>query len=151
MEGDISNTSDIRSKSAGVIPRSVHTIFDEIQQQSLDAVVKCSFMEIYNEDLSDLLAAIENGSTSGGKPSLPSSSSNSTDDSQELRLMADPEKGVVVQGLEEIVVTDTIPVAAGRPANVRVLPCAELLTDSIRRIFVDDSVSEVFGGENQLF
>jgi ribose-phosphate pyrophosphokinase len=53
--------------------------------------------------------------------------------------------------LEEIVVTDTIPVGARRPANVRVLPCAELLTDSIRRIFVDDSVSEVFGGENQLF
>jgi len=56
-------------------------------------------------------------------------------------------------GLEEIVVTDTIPIAngAGRPDNIRVLPCAELLTDSIRRIFVDDSVSEVFGGENQLF
>jgi len=54
-------------------------------------------------------------------------------------------------GFEEIVVTDTIPVAAKRPDNVRVLPCAELLTDSIRRIFVDDSVSEVFGGENQLF
>jgi ribose-phosphate pyrophosphokinase len=54
-------------------------------------------------------------------------------------------------GLEEIVVTDTIPVPADRPANLRVLPCAELLTDSIRRIFVDDSVSEVFGGENQLF
>jgi len=53
--------------------------------------------------------------------------------------------------LEEIVVTDTIPVGADRPDNVRVLPCAELLTDSIRRIFVDDSVSEVFGGENQLF
>jgi ribose-phosphate pyrophosphokinase len=54
-------------------------------------------------------------------------------------------------GLEEIVVTDTIPVAANCPDNVRVLPCADLLTDSIRRIFVDDSVSEVFGGENQLF
>ena len=53
--------------------------------------------------------------------------------------------------LEEIVVTDTIPVGPDRPENVRVLPCAELLTDSIRRIFVDDSVSEVFGGENQLF
>ena len=52
---------------------------------------------------------------------------------------------------EEIVVTDTIPIAANRPGNVRILPCAELLTDSIRRIFVDDSVSEVFGGENQLF
>jgi ribose-phosphate pyrophosphokinase len=54
-------------------------------------------------------------------------------------------------GLEEIVVTDTIPISPNRPSNVRVLPCADLLTDSIRRIFVDDSVSEVFGGENQLF
>src|SRR6202050_4424272 len=33
---------------------------------------------------------------------------------------------------KEIVVTDTIPVAPTRPANVRVLPCADLLTDSIR-------------------
>src|SRR6202140_431537 len=54
-------------------------------------------------------------------------------------------------GFKEIVVTDTIPVPPDRPANIRVLPCAELLTDSIRRIFTDDSVSEVFGGENQLF
>ncbi|MCL2769024.1 MAG: ribose-phosphate pyrophosphokinase [Solirubrobacterales bacterium] len=53
--------------------------------------------------------------------------------------------------LEEIVVTDTIPMRPGHPRNIRVLPCAELLTDSIRRIFIDDSVSEVFGGENQLF
>jgi ribose-phosphate pyrophosphokinase len=53
--------------------------------------------------------------------------------------------------LKEIVVTDTIPMRAGHPENIRVLPCAELLTDSIRRIFTDDSVSEVFGGENQLF
>ena len=52
---------------------------------------------------------------------------------------------------EQIVVTDTIPVQPGVPDNVRVLPAADLLTDSIRRIFVDDSVSEVFGGENQLF
>ena len=52
---------------------------------------------------------------------------------------------------EQIVVTDTIPLRHGAPANVRVLSCAELLTDSIRRIFTDDSVSEVFGGENQLF
>ena len=52
---------------------------------------------------------------------------------------------------EEIVVTDTIPLRAGAPDNIRVLSCADLLTDSIRRIFTDDSVSEVFGGENQLF
>ena len=52
---------------------------------------------------------------------------------------------------EEIVVTDTIPLRDGAPDNIRVLSCADLLTDSIRRIFTDDSVSDVFGGENQLF
>jgi ribose-phosphate pyrophosphokinase len=52
---------------------------------------------------------------------------------------------------ERIVVTDTIPLRPGAPDNVIVLPCADLLTDSIRRIFTDGSVSEVFGGENQLF
>ena len=52
---------------------------------------------------------------------------------------------------EQIVVTDTIPLRPGAPDNIRVLSCADLLTDSIRRIFTDDSVSEVFGGENQLF
>jgi ribose-phosphate pyrophosphokinase len=52
---------------------------------------------------------------------------------------------------EEIVVTDTIPLRPGAPDNVRVLSCAELLTDSIRQIFTDGSVSEVFAGENQLF
>jgi len=52
---------------------------------------------------------------------------------------------------ERIVVTDTIPAPPGAPDNVHVLPCADILTDSIRRIFTDGSVSEVFGGENQLF
>ena len=53
--------------------------------------------------------------------------------------------------LEEIVVTDTIPLGPGAPANVRVVSCASLLADSIRRIFTCDSVSEVFDGENQVF
>jgi ribose-phosphate pyrophosphokinase len=54
-------------------------------------------------------------------------------------------------GLEQIVVTDTIPLPPGAPDNVRVLSCADLLTSSIRQIFTDGSVSGVFGGENQLF
>ena len=54
-------------------------------------------------------------------------------------------------GIEQIVVTDTIPLRAGAPDNITVLSCAELLTDSIRSIFSDRSVSDVFGGENQLF
>jgi ribose-phosphate pyrophosphokinase len=52
---------------------------------------------------------------------------------------------------EQVVVTDTIPLPPGAPDNVRVLPCADLLTSSIRQIFTDGSVSDVFGGENQLF
>lgn len=52
---------------------------------------------------------------------------------------------------QEIVVTDTIPLRPGAPDNVRVVSCASLLSDSIRSIFTCDSVSEVFGGQNQVF
>jgi ribose-phosphate pyrophosphokinase len=53
--------------------------------------------------------------------------------------------------LSGIVVTDTVPLRDGAPDTLRVLTCADTLTDSIRRIFTDDSVSEIFAGENQLF
>ena len=52
---------------------------------------------------------------------------------------------------EEVVVTDTIPQRPGAPANFRVVSCANLLAESIRRIFTDDSVSEAFAGQNQTF
>ncbi|MHB8691871.1 MAG: ribose-phosphate diphosphokinase [Solirubrobacteraceae bacterium] len=60
-------------------------------------------------------------------------------------------ENLAAAGFEEIVVTDTIPPRPGKPDNVRVLSCADLLTSSIRQIFTDGSVSDVFGGENQLF
>jgi len=53
--------------------------------------------------------------------------------------------------LSGIVVTDTVPLRQGSPDTIRVLTCADMLTDSIRRIFTDGSVSEIFAGENQLF
>jgi ribose-phosphate pyrophosphokinase len=53
--------------------------------------------------------------------------------------------------LAGIVVTDTIPLREGAPEMIRVLSTADLLTDSIRKIFTDESVSEIFAGENQLF
>jgi ribose-phosphate pyrophosphokinase len=34
---------------------------------------------------------------------------------------------------------------------IRQLTCADILADTVRRIFTDDSVSEIFAGENQLF
>jgi ribose-phosphate pyrophosphokinase len=60
-------------------------------------------------------------------------------------------ENLAAAGFDEIVVTDTIPLRDGAPDNITVLPCAELLTNSIRQIFTDGSVSEVFRGENQLF
>jgi ribose-phosphate pyrophosphokinase len=66
-------------------------------------------------------------------------------------LSGDAFENLASSRFEEIVVTDTIPLRPGAPDNIRVLSCADLLTDSIRRIFTDDSVSDVFGGENQLF
>jgi ribose-phosphate pyrophosphokinase len=53
--------------------------------------------------------------------------------------------------LSGIVVTDTVPLRDGAPDLIRQLTCADILEDSIRRIFTDDSVSEIFAGENQLF
>jgi ribose-phosphate pyrophosphokinase len=54
-------------------------------------------------------------------------------------------------GIERIVVTDTIPLRPGAPDNIAVISAAKTLADSMRRIFTDDSVSEIFAGENQLF
>jgi ribose-phosphate pyrophosphokinase len=53
--------------------------------------------------------------------------------------------------LAGIVVTDTVPLREGAPDLIRQLTSADILTDSIRRIFRDESVSEIFAGENQLF
>jgi ribose-phosphate pyrophosphokinase len=53
--------------------------------------------------------------------------------------------------LSGIVVTDTVPLQDGAPDLIRVLTCTDILEDSVRRIFTDDSVSEIFAGENQLF
>ncbi|WP_204164545.1 ribose-phosphate diphosphokinase [Nocardioides daejeonensis] len=52
---------------------------------------------------------------------------------------------------ERVVVTDTIPLGPGAPPTIDVLSCAPLLADSIRRIFTDESVSEVFDGQNHPF
>jgi ribose-phosphate pyrophosphokinase len=60
-------------------------------------------------------------------------------------------ENLAAAAFDEVVVTDTIPLPDGAPDNITVLPCAELLTSSIRQIFTDGSVSEVFRGENQLF
>ena len=53
--------------------------------------------------------------------------------------------------IEEIVVTDTIPLSPEAPDKIKVLSVADILARSIRSIFTDGSVSELFAGDNQLF
>jgi ribose-phosphate pyrophosphokinase len=53
--------------------------------------------------------------------------------------------------IEEVVVTDTIPLPSHAPSKIKVLSVADILARSIRSIFTDGSVSELFAGENQLF
>src|SRR5205085_4489197 len=53
--------------------------------------------------------------------------------------------------LSGIVVTDTVPLRDEAPDLIRVLTCTDILTRTVREIFTDGSVSEIFAGENQLF
>lgn len=52
----------------------------------------------------------------------------------------------------EVVVTDTLPLKSGRPrSKIKTLTIAPILASTIKNVFTDESVSEVFMGENQLF
>ncbi len=54
--------------------------------------------------------------------------------------------------IDRIVVTDSIPVdLRSQPDNMTVLSVSGLLAEAIMNVFADDSVSAIFGGENQLF
>jgi ribose-phosphate pyrophosphokinase len=66
-------------------------------------------------------------------------------DSRALKNLADAE-------ITGIVVTDTVPIdPLHRPANMTVLTVSGLLAETIMNVFADESVSAIFGGENQLF
>lgn len=90
MEGGPRNSDDGKTlgPEAGVIPRAIKQIFDTISASETDSNVKVSYMELYNEELTDLLA-----------------SEDPKEDKQRLRLLEDRQGvGIVVQGLEETIV-----------------------------------------------
>ena len=60
MTGDMSDTMDVLSESAGIIPRVLQKLFGKLEADNIECTVKCSFIELYNEELRDLLSAEEN-------------------------------------------------------------------------------------------
>lgn len=72
--------------TSGIIPRALAQILDSLKEQSdqLEYSVKISFLELYNEEIFDLLSAV--------------------DDTSKLRLYEDAYKkgSVIIQGLEEV-------------------------------------------------
>ena len=79
MEGDIHS-----EENAGIVPRSVKAILEQLEASGSEFTIRVSFLELYNEELQDLL--------------VPGSSD------KKLKLCEDVKKGVVCQNLEEITV-----------------------------------------------
>jgi ribose-phosphate pyrophosphokinase len=62
------------------------------------------------------------------------------------------EKFARADDVKGMVVTDTVPIdPLTKPVKLTVLPVSNLLAETIMNVFADDSVSAIFGGENQLF
>jgi kinesin family protein 11 len=81
MSGDMTDTLGILSDDAGIIPRTLYSLFNKLEDT--ESTVKCSFIELYNEELRDLL---------------------SYDDSTKLKIFENEKKGghsTMVQGMEE--------------------------------------------------
>src|SRR6201996_8323156 len=86
MSGDITDMLPV-PEAAGIIPRGLHSLFDRLgeeQSEKCESSVKCSFIELYNEELRDLLAA---------------------DDTAKLKIFDEQNKNgrttTLVQGMEE--------------------------------------------------
>ncbi|KAF8402800.1 hypothetical protein HHK36_010891 [Tetracentron sinense] len=77
---------------AGVIPRAVRQIFDILEAQNAEYSMKVTFLELYNEEITDLLALEECSKFIDDKSKKP------------IALMEDGKGGVFVRGLEEEIV-----------------------------------------------
>lgn len=82
MSGDMKESHGSYSEAAGIIPRVLYNLFSHLEAEGGEYTVKCSFLELYNEELRDLL---------------------SIDDSVQVKIFDDSskKKAIVIQGMEE--------------------------------------------------
>lgn len=93
MEGGARKKNGEFPSDAGVIPRAVKQIFDILEAQSAEYNMKVTFLELYNEEITDLLAPEETSKFVDDKAKKP------------IALMEDGKGGVFVRGLEEEIVS----------------------------------------------
>ncbi|MCD7452807.1 Kinesin- protein 11 [Datura stramonium] len=94
MEGEaIKEKNGEFHKNAGVIPRAVQQIFDILESQKAEYTLKVAYIEIYNEEITDLLSLDEESKSIDEKPRKP------------LALMEDGKGAVFIRGLEEVKVS----------------------------------------------
>lgn len=106
MQGDLTTTPmGNPSAQAGMIPRVLSKLFQQLDTISPDWSVKISYVELYNEELRDLLAP-EMSAPAGTIQPMGMGSGSSRDNNQNgLKIFDDAtKKGVFIQGLEEMVV-----------------------------------------------
>ncbi|CAI9297888.1 unnamed protein product [Lactuca saligna] len=93
MEGGGRKKNGEFPSDAGVIPRAVRQIFDILEAQNAEYSMKVTFLELYNEEITDLLAIEETSKFPEDKSKKP------------IALMEDGKGGVLVRGLEEEIVS----------------------------------------------
>ncbi|XP_047317266.1 kinesin-like protein KIN-5D [Impatiens glandulifera] len=93
MEGGARKKNGEFPNDAGVIPRAVRQTFDILESQHAEYSMKVTFLELYNEEITDLLAPEETSKFIDDKSKKP------------IALMEDGKGGVLVRGLEEEIVT----------------------------------------------
>jgi kinesin family member 5 len=84
--------------TSGIIPRACKTLFETIDKKDevVEAVCRCSFMEIYMENIKDLLCDSQGSQRVGSASQISQGSQIS---SEKLRIRQDNHKGVYIQGL----------------------------------------------------
>jgi len=109
MQGDLTPTIlGAPSSEAGIVPRTLHRLFSLLEASRSEYSVKISFVELYNEEIRDLLVADSNHNSNNG-PTTFGGVGGSGLIPGGLKIFDDPNprgRGVVIQGLEECLVKD---------------------------------------------